>query len=237
MKKIDITELMDSYTDNEFNIGGEAGAEADKVVSAVLPQVKQRKRVKPLFKVIAAAAAVLAGSAAAVTAIVNSHFTSLTNLEISYGGEFDGLSIDVTDAVVPINVETGNRLIFTANGEHIDITDLVDENTPYIYAYVNADGDDCYIIVGGAAGDYGYADLFHYGTEGQWYSAGQNAAMPIDRQAEFESHEAFVRSWYKPWYAAALDRLSLWDTHEGYGEDHVDPVEFNKSIGYIYPNV
>ena len=244
-REIDITMLMDSYTDNEFNIGGEAGVEADKVVSAVLPQVKQKKKVKPLFKVIAAAAAavVLAGAAAAATLAVSS-FTTATNLKVT--GTYNYVHTDLSEEIVPIRVEEGNRLIFTAGGDHIDITDLVDENTPYIYRYTNEMGYECYVIVGGAAGNYGYADVYTVGM-GRWDADLTNAETPKEQHivipdgAHFDSDEevfaAFAearRSELQPWYNNALDRLDVHPMFTG-STPSLDPVEFNKSIGYVFP--
>ena len=167
MKKIDITELMDSYTDNEFNIGGEAGVEAEKVVSAVLPQVKQKKKMKPLFKVIAAAAAavVLAGAATAAAIISSGVFTGASGTEYHYdlddvdGHTGFGRSWNGDDINYLMTLEN-DRLYLNVDGEHIDITDHIDRKTPYIYSYtVPETGNTGYVIAGGTTEEYGVVEL------------------------------------------------------------------------------
>ena len=251
--KLDITKIMDDYTDNEFFVEGEQAVDTEKAVNELLAQVKPRKKMKPVFKVLiaAAAAAVLAGTAAAATLVVSKQFTTPTNLVVfdSNGTTDIDITLYVAQIDIPIKVEEGNRLIFTAGGEHTDITDLVDENTPYIYPYVNTEGDTCYIIVGGAKGDYGYAELFPYSHNEKWFSYGRNSKNPYELQikipdgTEYASFEEMMeavnemkRSCYKPWYLTALDSLGLWDKREGHCEDGEDPVEFNKSFGYVYPD-
>lgn len=253
MKELEITELMRDYTDDEFNIEGDNTANTEKVVENVMAKVKTKKRMKPLFKVLiaAAAAAVLTGTAAAATLVISKQFTTPTNLVVIDSGginDFD-LRIDIAQTGTPMRVEKGNRLIFTVGGEHTDITDLVDENTPYIYPYVNTEGDTCYIIVGGAEGDYGYAELLPYSNNEKWFSYGHNCTNPHELQkkipdgteyADFEEMMEAVnemkRSWFKPWHLNALDSLGLWDKHEGLCEDCLDSAEFNKSFGYVYPD-
>ena len=249
MKEYKISELMENYTDNELFLEGEQTVDTEKAVSDLLGQVKPKKRIKPLFKVIAAAAAavVLAGAATATTFVISNQFTTPTNLTITNAEDFRDVGMDFKDWGPPMKVEEGNRLIFTAGGEDIDITDLVGESTPYIYTYVNTNGDTCYVVVGGAAGDYGFVDLFPYGSEGEWASDGANSMTPKDQWVEiedgtqFESEEALQEaieeakaSGYKPWFVTAVKELGLWDVTNGHGEWLYDPVDFNESLGYVY---
>lgn len=178
-REIDITELMDSYTDNEFNIGGEAGVEAEKVVSAVLPQVKQKKKVKPLFKVLIAAAVVavcvIGGTAAAIAnpVIMTGRFITPTGTEFEYKVDGNGAYDVVTrgDTVMPIKSEDG-KLYFVLNGESVDVTDIIDRETPYIYSYdIDENEKPGYIIVGGTPEEYGYVELY-YVEEAGWFSSG-----------------------------------------------------------------
>ena len=163
-REIDITELMDSYTDNEFNIGGETGVEAEKVVSAVLLQVKQKKKMKPKFKVLIAAAAaaiVLAGGATAAGFISKGAFTTATNMEYGYdiGEDYVNEYIDFRNAVPPAELEDG-RVYFTLDGAHTDITELIDRTTPYIYSYTNAETrQPIHIVVGGEPENYAFVEL------------------------------------------------------------------------------
>lgn len=228
-REIDITMLMDNYTDSEFNIGGEPAVEADKVVSAVLPQVKQKKKVKPLFKVIAAAAAavVLAGTVTAATIAIRARYETLTGLDVEYWmeGGHGGYSIkqDADGRELPVKLDGNNRLLFTADGQDTDITDLVDEDTPYIYDYTGTDGSTCYVVVGGAAGDYGYFDLvsLKMSEEETWWNVIGHNTTVRDRVDEER------RSMFKPWCLAALDELDIWDDINCITDTDFDPAKEN----------
>ena len=252
-KEIDITKIMDDYTDNEFFVEGEQAVETEKAVSDLLAQVKpKKKRVKPLIKVLVAAVAVavLAGAVTATTLIVQGEYRTPSGMTVLYQAE-EGNSkvlVNVAEQVAPITVEKGNKLFFTGHGQHIDITELVDEKTPYIYSYENGEGETCYVAVGGAAGDYGYLEIIHAGME-YWYAEGHNISTPEEQHkplpiGEFESDEecdrAFdeaIRTWSKPWAIAACEELGFWGSLSGFDWADKDSVAFNESIGYVYPNV
>ena len=264
-KEIDITMLMDNYTDNEFNIGGEAGVEEEKVLSAVMPQVKPKKKIKPLFKALIAAAAaavvVLAGTVAASNIVIRGGYKTPTGITVSYwfteGGGSWSTHYD-EDRGTPIKVEEGNRLMFVALEENVDITDLVDGDTPYIYSYDNSNGDACYIIVGGEAGDYGYIEAIPMPMGEdliRWCEHGWNTHVPKEQWKEYpediivygddengeekwaayhKAEDEAKRSWFKPWCLAALDELGIWDSISERGENVYDPILFNESIGYDF---
>lgn len=66
--------------------------------------------------------------------------------------------------VSPAEVRDG-RLWFIADGQDIDITDLVDENTPYIYPRTDlSSGERGYIIVGGTPENFGFAEYTQIGS-------------------------------------------------------------------------
>lgn len=74
----------------------------------------------------------------------------------------------------PAEVRDG-RLWFIADGQEIDITDLVDENTPYIYARTDVDsGERGYIIVGGTPENFGFAEYTQIGSVS--FSVSENAS-------------------------------------------------------------
>ena len=179
MKKYEITELMRDYTDNEFNIEGENAADTDKVVKNVMGQVNTKRKVKPLFKALiaaaAAAACVIVGTAAAIAnpVVMTGRFVTPTGTEFEYkvtgSGDYDVVTRG--DAVMPIKSE-GGKLYFILNGESVDITDIIDRETPYIYSYTIPDKEmPGYIIVGGTPEEYGYVELY-YVEEAGWFSSG-----------------------------------------------------------------
>lgn len=55
----------------------------------------------------------------------------------------------------PVTIEN-NRLIFTANGEYLDITDQCTEDEAYVYVLQDNTGVRHYFIIGGTPENYGY---------------------------------------------------------------------------------
>ena len=174
MKEYEITELMRAYTDDEFGIEGENAADTDKVVESVMGQVTAKKKVKPLLKVIAAAAAAAVLTGATVLAVtLNGSFTTITGQQVDYEMDGDIGNIRVTPGEYKnvITLENG-RLYFTTRNERTDVTELVNRDTPYILPYTNADtGKDAYLIAGGTPDNYGYVDLTYIADFG-WHGAG-----------------------------------------------------------------
>ena len=104
----------------------------------------------------------------------------------------DGLDENGDPAIIAL--EEG-RLWFVAAGERVDITDQVDEETPYVWTQRQEDGSIHYVIVGGTPEDYGWFEgmkfpdgsgggsgVFHSRTdlsqaeqleEPDWYTAGR----------------------------------------------------------------
>ena len=238
MKEFEITELMREYTDDEFNIEGENAADTDKVLNSVMLQVKPKKKVKPLFKALiaAAAAVVLAVTATAATIVISGGYKTATGLDVSYWaeGDYSGWSISSNGEhpVAPIELDENNRLVFTADGQNVDITDLVDDNTPYIYSYTNSEGNACHVVVGGVLGDYGYIDLIPIqlqdGSVG-WNVIGHNTHVS-DEPLEEEPRNKF-----SPWCIAALDQLDIWDDITCITENPYDPTsDVEYGFGYIF---
>ncbi len=98
----------------------------------------------------------------------------------------------------PVEVRDG-RLWFTADGQEVDITDLVDEDTPYIYIITLEDGGLDYVIAGGTPENYGYAEVVFgqdgtgYGTMGKdWFDI-EPGGLPT----------------YCAWYLAAEEQLGF----------------------------
>ena len=116
----------------------------------------QRRRLsyrKGWFVAVLAASLFLVGAGSVVT---------IYNLVVGFGVEQteDYFSVNFSEGVAPAVIENG-RLWFVAAGEHIDITDIIDENTPYIYSTVNTrTNQPSYIVIGGTRDDFGYAEIW-----------------------------------------------------------------------------
>ena len=200
-QKIDITKIMDDYTDNEFGIEGELAVDEEKAVSELLAQVKPKKTFRTSwFKVLIAAAALVCMSAiVGFTYLTYEWSISGSAFSLTHRGDstefqmtFDGEPMDH-----PVKLED-DRIIFTYEGEETDITDLIDEETPYVYAYTTPAGTAGYIIVGGTVEDFGYANVYDVGNDFGFQSIGVKYNNP-----DFD-HDA----WYKPYYKGEMD----WDT-------------------------
>lgn len=176
MKELKISQLMDDYTDNEFCMEGETCVDNEELKGLVLEQAETKRKVKPLFRVaaVAAAAVVFAATAVAATSAIGGKFRSAGGSEFTY--EFkDGYT---QAAMSPADYESllkeeDGRLYLTVDGETTDVTDLIDRQTPYIYTCTNAEsniesGKVSYVIVGGTPDDYGVLDIAYVEGLGWW---------------------------------------------------------------------
>lgn len=119
----------------------------------------------------------------------------------------------------------GGRLWFTADGQELDITDLVDENTPYIYTRTDpGSGTTGYIIVGGTPENFGWAE-FGVGADGHGFGVRENVGTYyyVSNREWFAADEVTEELWYErivpqgfgsvtiyyPWYKEAKAQLDL----------------------------
>ena len=138
---------------------------------------------------------------------------TISGVEAVFGGTEDN---------APIVLEDG-KLWFVNGEERTDLTGLIDDNTPYIYEHTDlSTGNKGYVIVGGTADNFGWAELFMT-EEGTCSTQGLNFAddyLTIDgvRQSSYQFSEELVDKLnddpgYElhhvnyPWFQAALDQL------------------------------
>lgn len=162
----------------------------------------RRSRLLPLAAVLAAvlaAAALLMGAAGALI-----RFRLLTGAGAVQ--EENRFSVDFSGSQPPVRLENG-RLIFTGDGQHVDITDRVDRQTPYVYETVNAGRVPTYLIVGGTPDRLGYAEVWvNRGVAGVALRKGDSSVV-MELTAE-----DFSLGWRSagqgcPWFLAAMERL------------------------------
>ena len=122
----------------------------------------------------------------------------------------------------PITLKDG-RLWFEADGHKLDVTDMVNGSTPYIYEHTDpATGNKGYLVVGGTVDNFGWAEFF-LAEDGSGSMQGNNYAdtyLMIDgvRQPSYQlspelvdklnddpSYELYTINY--PWFQAALDQL------------------------------
>lgn len=128
------------------------------------------------------------------------------------------------DVAGPVSVENG-RLMFTADGQKLDITDKVDENTPYILERVDPETKQKgYVVAGGTVDDFGWAEFF-VAEDGSCSMTGENAwefMVPVDNeqipmseltdtQREMLNKDGnhLMETVNRPWLETALDQLGL----------------------------
>ena len=99
----------------------------------------------------------------------------------------------------PIEVTGGGRVIFKAEGNETDITDIINESTPYIYRVKHADGFggdyDSYILVGGPADNCGWV-LLCRAEDDMWIGAEENISFINEALSEGEPGYETFRQWY-----------------------------------------
>lgn len=169
MKRLEISRLMDEYTDNEFFPQGGEAADAQAVKERVLAQAAPAKKRRRPLKMALLAAAMAVGCvlciAAGVPGMAYRILSGTVTLETSEDGlKYVNLQLDAE----PVEVEDG-RIFFVQDGQRTDITDLIDMETPYIYDDSNPDaGTLHYLIIGGTPNCYGWLEWFEGPQPQNW---------------------------------------------------------------------
>ncbi len=167
--------------------------------------------------------AVIAALAAALALLVGAGIVFPSRFGTLTGGGFfhnDHHTSMYPGPELPLAPEDG-RLYFVLDGAHMDLTGIMDQETPYIYSAVNPDtGTDFYVAMGGTADHYGCAELWYDPSDGfvrcdfkeggvetpasgfsQWPADtfGPSCLEPL------QSEEAL--SWMFPWLTRAVEEL------------------------------
>lgn len=174
MKRIDISQLMDAFQDEEFEPKEECFVDENKVKEAVLAQVKRKKiRGRRILLIAAALAACLALAGWTYGERIYQFFSggqltigeNYASLELTNGYNEDG------DPLVVSREE--NKLWFVADGQRVDLTEKINGSTPYCYTAQDEQGNWTYIVVGGTPERCGWME--------RWESAdGKYAAEAYD---------------------------------------------------------
>ena len=140
--------------------------------------------------------------------------STIYNLLVGYGVVQDEhqFSVDFSTEDAPVAIEEGH-LWFIADGQHIDITDITDEETPYIYTTVNPDTSrPSYIIVGGTPENFGYAEIWINQSVVGFAARCGEISMGMELTAEQLQQglwESPVESTGSPWLSVAIKQLEL----------------------------
>lgn len=161
LKRIDLFQLMNAFQDEEFEPEEECFVDETKVKETVLTQVRQKKRKGRKVLVLAAALAACLALAGWTYEERIYQFISGSQVTISGSAGMGSGTVTLSDGLdengdpTIITLE-GGRLWFVAGGQRVDVTDQVDEETPYIWTQWLEDGSLHYIVVGGTPEDYGW---------------------------------------------------------------------------------
>lgn len=197
--------------------------EKKEEIMDMLENKNTQKRRMPAVAKIALVAALAVGCVLSIAAGLPAQVYNLMS-----GGQLviEPGSASITfndDEAAPLTVEDG-RLWFTADGEKVDITGKVDENTPYIYERTDpATGNKGYVIVGGTIDDHGWAEIFmtEDGTcaiMGENFStsivaiAGENLTWTELTEAQLDMLNeggGTITSVNHPWLDKAIEQLGL----------------------------
>ena len=193
----------------------------------------RRRRRLPAAKLVLAAALALVFllcAAAGMPGLFAYHFANGGSAAMeAYGPHI----VCGDDNYRPAEVRDG-RLWFTVDGQETDITDLVDEETPYIYTRIDPiSGAEGYVVVGGTPENFGWAEFYMVdGTSGAFGMSVNSSeeVLEIDgqtlpRSELTEEQQERVRSERRgaqpgedpfhgtiverPWLMAAKERLGI----------------------------
>ena len=158
-----------------------------------------RPRILPALAAVAAAL-LLMGAAGVLV-----RFHLLTGAEVIQ--DEHQLSVDHSESGAPAQLEDG-RLIFTADGQHTDITDLIDQRTAYVYAAVNS-GLPTYIMVGGTPDDFGYAEVWvNQGEVGVAIRYGEYSVMIRLTPENFRKERWRTVVQGVAWFTTAMEQIA-----------------------------
>lgn len=162
LKKLEISRLMDAYQDETFAPKEEAFVNQEGIKEAVLGTVKKKRHTARKVIVLAAA---LAACLALVGFTWGEQIIQLmsggqviigqTEIGGGYGTVIMSDGYDKEGNPTVIALEEG-RLWFVADGQRLDVTDQVDDDTPYVHTLIDEQGNLRYWIVGGTPEDYGW---------------------------------------------------------------------------------
>ena len=132
---------------------------------------------RPSVKVMVLAAALAVGCVLSIAAGLPAQVYNFVSggqavIQTSEDGK---LSVGLTiggEAQTPIVLEDG-RLWFVNGGERTDITDRVDDSTPFVYEHTDpATGQKGYLMLGGTVDDFGWMEWFQ--MDGDWFWHAEN---------------------------------------------------------------
>lgn len=216
---------------NHYRHMMEQVALSDRKKEEIMEQLETKatqKRRMPRARTLILAAALAVGALLSIAAGLPAQVYNFAT-----GGQVNVMPGEVSgtfdNVAAPVKAEAG-RLWLEADGQRLDITDKVDENTPYIYERTDpVTGEKGLMVVGGTVEDFGWVEFFI--VDGMVYAAqGDNYAdypveLPDGSEVDFfsltdeqkallggkdgEDNCISAREVKRPWLQAAVDQLGL----------------------------
>ena len=128
MKRLEISKLMDEYTDTEFFPTGGSTADLEAVKGRVLAQAAPAKRRRRPLKMALLAAALAVVGMLCIAAGLPGLAYQLVNGTLTFT-QTSTSKIATMSSDVIMDLEDG-RVFSLLDGEHVDITDRIDRDTP-----------------------------------------------------------------------------------------------------------
>lgn len=160
MKRLEISRLMDEYTDTEVFPEGGSAADIGVVKARVLAQAAPAQKARMPRKKKALLAAALA---AVLVVLIGAGFPyiqhRLANGTLSFEKTPKGWQTSFLLDRLMMTLEDGRLYFNQDGGGRVDVTGLVSQDTPYIYDDSDPDtGLVYYVILGGTPECYGYLE-------------------------------------------------------------------------------
>ena len=205
-RRVDISRLMDAYEDTEFMPEEEMFVDTERIKREVIKTVKGKRRTARRMAIVAAVLA--ACLALAGWTYGEQIYQFFSGGWVSIGGADDGPTMAMSNGLdengdpTIISLEN-SRLWFVADGQRIDVTSQVNENTPYVWTQWEKDGGLHYIIVGGTPEDYGWFEGIELPGDSGGGSGVFHSRTDLSQAEQLEDPD---------WYTAGLKQVEeLWE--------------------------
>lgn len=205
-RKLDISRLLDAYEDTEFMPEEEIVVDTEHIKQEVMRTVKGKRRTAR--KMVLVAAVLAACLALAGWTYGEQIYQFFSGGWVSIGGADDGPTMAMSNGLdengdpTIISLEN-SRLWFVADGQRIDVTSQVNENTPYVWTQWEKDGGLHYIIVGGTPEDYGWFEGIELPGDSGGGSGVFHSRTDLSQAEQLEDPD---------WYTAGLEQVEeLWE--------------------------
>ena len=214
---------------NHYRHMMEQVALSDRKKEEIMEQLETKgtpKRRMPRARTMLLAAALAVGALLSIAAGLPARVYNFANgdqvrvmPDITYASVTAGAGAEASF----LSVEDG-RLWFEADGQHIDITDKISEETPYIYERTDpVTGEKGCMVVGGTVEDFGWIEYFivdgkmqagsgsNYFHLEDWDVPDASCEIVINWDDGTTTREVGVtgRIVNRPWYESAMDQLGF----------------------------